>query len=185
MQDRQIWTPFSPSAQSKTDPETITTTKDAESDLYLFIGGYRRVFCVCVCVFIREEKKGKGECHERKARCVSRLWVGTEVCGETSWRRTEAGEDAASSQANSRAVILCFAAKVRRIEKKKSTEEHKMIRALGEHQGGGGRSTNRNTNETFVRSDLQHAAPLCSTHDASWTPTLIISRHKQRGIFSW
>ena len=43
MQDRQIWTPFSPSAQSKTDPETITTTKDAQTDFYLFIGVYRRV----------------------------------------------------------------------------------------------------------------------------------------------
>lgn len=161
MQDRQIWTPFSPSAQSKTDPETITTTKDAESDLYLFIGGYRRVFCVCVCVFIREEKKGKGECHERKARCVSRLWVGTEVCGETSWRRTEAGEDAASSQANSRAVILCFAAKVRRIEKKKSTEEHKMIRALGEHRGGAGAQTGIQMRPLYaaICSTPLHSAP--------------------------
>lgn len=67
MQDRQIWTPFSPSAQSKTDPETITTTKDAESDLYLFIGGYRRVFCVCVCVFLLERKKrGKANVTKEK-----------------------------------------------------------------------------------------------------------------------
>ena len=64
MQDRQIWTPFSPSAQSKTDPETITTTKDAESDLYLFIGGYRRVFCVCV--FLLERREGERRMSRKK-----------------------------------------------------------------------------------------------------------------------
>ena len=119
MQDRQIWTPFSPSAQSKTDPETITTTKDAQTDFYLFIGVYRRVFCVCVCVcvFIGETKP-RGNANVMKEKWGAQ--VGYESALRSVVKPADAEqrrcEDTASSRPNSRAVILCFAAKVRRIE---------------------------------------------------------------------
>lgn len=90
---------------------------------------------------------------------------------------TEQRLQAKKHQAASRQSSRCFMFHSQRAKNLIHYTEHKAIHAPespGGWVGGWGRSRNWNTNETFVCSDLQHAAPPLIPH--CWTSSVIISK---------